>query len=504
MLRTLLLLGLLLMPDPTNTTIDTALDLGATLPVTYGPEDMWSSGGMVYLWFKQVIPAGVNEIGPWVYGNFTTHTPALTVWRGPTSSPTQIGVTYRSVPAQIPVTPGETIYFRAEGFALVPMTLDTFIDIQPGPNLAIPAGSILINDSSPDYPMVAVSVDDGTVLGFRHPFPASESVKGMRTGQVMTGDPFGGNAPLIYVIEDGELVLQYSPVMPDTRYGEYIGTDLTTGWWAGRKVGAGHPTVVFVDKFGVVSGTVYDLGAGNLKDLTPSLDNAKLYFIRNVSSTNQPILVFDVATQTVSTFVAGVANYVLQLGMTTLLDGSILVGYERTGVANEVRRFNAAGVLLDTYSLGATYSIEQVFTAYEPDRFRVWVQPDNQFARFLEIDVATGAVIFDVESTKFVEGKYQGAMSATPSARFGTDFSCVPVTPMFSLTGGGGGGGGGGDAAGAALCLSGPPLMACVDDTHAPSIGCIDATARVAQAASWDALDPNARRIGLLNPDVQP
>ncbi len=487
------------MPDPTNTTIDTALDLGSTLPVTYGPEDMWSSGGMQFLWFKIVVPTGINELGPFVYGNFTTHTPALTCWRGPTSSPTQVGGDARSIPMQIPVTPGETIYFRAEGFAIVPSVLDTFIDIQAGPILAVPANAIWINDSSPDYPLVAVSIVDGSNLAFRHPFPGGEAVKALTTGQIMVSDPFGVNNPLIYVIQDCDISLQYTPTMPTTRYGEYIGTDRSTGWWAGRKVGAANPTMVFVDTFGVVSATVYDLGAGALKDLTPNLTNTKVYFIRNISSTNQPILVIDLATSAVTTFVAGAANYVLKPGMTTLADGSIVVGYSRLGVANEVRRYNTAGTLLNTYSLGATYQIEQVFAAYQPDRFRVWVQPDNQFARFLEIDVATGTVIFDVESTKFVEGVYQGAITATPSARFGTDFSCVPFTPMFPVSAG--------EVippAGQA-CLTAPPLMACWGaDQIPPKLACVAAFSGPPAAGCWSPHDANATRIGLINEDVQP
>jgi hypothetical protein len=419
------------MAPPVNTTIGTAIDLG-TLPVLYTQEQ--SDAGTTYpIWTSLVIPTGVKEIGPWAYGNFTTWNPVLSCWRGPIGSPTQIGSNgLNSRPLQIAVDAGETIYFESVKPAGNVTPALTTIDILAAPAAVVPTGSILINDSSDGYPLVAISpTTTQTVLNFYHPFPAGESNRVLTSGEVIMADAFGSiRTPTGPIIYGPNLVQQSQPTMPAAGYLLY-GTDQTTGWWA-MKSGGGvtHPTAVFVAKDGTVSLTVYDLGALGAgeagKSITPNLANTKLYYILNTANANKPVKVITIPGAVVSDFIAGVANYILTPGLTTMLDDTLLVGYSRAGVSNEVRRFDTAGLLTNTYLLGASDHPEQIFTAIDdPNSFWVWTI-SGVTNRFRNIKVSDGSVLHDVSSVQFVEALYQDSATATPTARFGTDFSCVP------------------------------------------------------------------------------
>lgn len=409
------------MPAPTNTDITTAQELG-TLPVLTTQDQTFAGTTYSPLWYQLTVPTGVNALGVFIYGNFGDWNPLGACYRNLASPELIAGTPAGSRPLQIAVTPGETIYISSTSPGVTVTPALTTIDVIAGPALSVPVGSILINDSGDGFPLVALSATDGSNLAFVHPFPAGESCRVLTTGQVMVADS-SINGPRIY---QGTTLFD-TPVMPASGY-ELYGTDQTTGWWCFR-VSGGQVYTVFVSKDGTVSGTVYNILAGNCLGGTPNLANTCVYVVQNIGSTNQPIKKVTIPGLIASDFVAGVANYTLRPGITTLLDDTVLCGYSRSGVANEVRRFSTLGVLTDTYSLGADTAVEQIFTALDdPVHFWVWTTETADgggLNRFRKIKVSDGTVTVNVTSVEFINAVSQPT-PAIDNTRFGSDFSCVP------------------------------------------------------------------------------
>ncbi len=444
------------MSAPTNTTINTATFLGAILPLTTF-QDQHDAGTMYDLWFYHTIPADVYNTGDFAYGNYTTWNPVMTLWRwNGVDPPEQIdgAVSGDSVPYQALVIPGENIYIKcAPPSGAIVSPAITHLSIIEAPDTILANGDIVQNDSSTPFPAAIVYPTTGVVKRFTHEaFAWSESARVLTTGESLVADSTSESCILYDYLLNEVLIVTGLPA--GTR-DIIIGTDQTTGWWCARSgAGAAHTFVMFVDIDGVASGVSYDMFAGPIAGVTPSLDNTILYCIKSASVVNRDLHKFVLGTLTLTTLVAGGADIIWRPGIMTLLDDTILAGQRNVaGDDNHVFRYDNTGVQLNDYDFGADYGVSYIFAALnDPDEFWVYLQPNvvppdpvSGFNRYVRVDVATGAFLEDFLIPQFIDGVSQ-EIGNINAVRFGTSFggapfiARVPIPPnigsgLYILTG---------------------------------------------------------------------
>lgn len=418
----LFLLVLTLMAAPTNISFATATDIGTlTRGTPYTTTQRVDDAGTTYtVWYKYTAVTGDTELSVFGYGG-TSYTATVTFWTDASTQYLSNSTTDR--PSQIPVTPGTTYAFKftPPGGNPSPATLTLTVELGPDDQLA--AGQIAINDSTDGYPVVVMDPSSGEPISFHHPFAAGEGVRVLQSGIVCAVDAF--NAPEGPRLYNPDLTLRATPTMPATNYVRGMGTNQIDTFWAVRCEGVANCTAVSIDRDGVASAPL-DLGnTSYTSGVTPQADNTAVYGIRGtvINKITNPGGV-------VSALITVDATFAFACPPMMMTDDTLLVAYEKAATTAYVKRFSLSGTLLNTFTLtGVTgLVVEQLFAdPADPDYFWVWYQSttDNFFRR---ITVSSGAYT-EVNWVKFVEGDYQDAVSATPRAMFGADFSCVPFIP---------------------------------------------------------------------------
>jgi len=439
------------MPAPTNISFATAIDLGSIYPISTTQEQ--SFGGTTYnTYYLFTIPAGVTEVGPFIYGNFGTWNPVMTLWRDPLGMPVQINgsISGNSVPEQALVIPGEVIGLISSKQIGNPSPALTTISIELAPTTALANGNIVQNDVSPDFPAAIVSINNEEVSNFTSVAFAWSDYGRILTSGVSLFSDATANAPILYD-KDLNAILTVAGLTAANDY--IIGTDQTTGFWAVARKVVGSSIAQFVSPLGVVTGITYDLGAAStvMKTVTPSLDNTILYFIQNTSNVNYPVQKIVLGSLTITTFIAGEIDKIWSPGMMTMLDDTILIGISSiTGITlfdNFVRRYDDTAVLINTYNIGDDWRVIYIFAALDdPISFWVYAQPTVAFPdpvffmnRYINIRASDGTFLHDIQIPQFIDGVSQEPGSIS-SVRFGTSYGGAPmiarsVTPPGSGAG---------------------------------------------------------------------
>lgn len=413
------------MAVPPNTTMATAISVGTSLPVTI-VANAYNTGisATSDLWYYYDPQDGDTVIGVTGQGPSvsTGYRPTNSPWTNLASPDNTLGIAALQMPFQVPVTVGTRLYIKCHDTFTTnanPSTLT--LRIKRGPTDDITTGLLAINDSTGGFPAVILDPDTAAPKAFVNGFSAGEGTGVLRVSGIVGALDIDLHGFRIY---NADFSVRATPTGV-TGYTTTMGTNQIDTFWLG-KIGTGmaNSFLVSVDRNGVV-GTPIDMGAAGLGGLTPNAAGSKVYFSRS-TAVNQALFVIDTSTFVVTTFLAGVANYAFACPPMMLTDDTILVAYERSGFATVIKRYNAAAVLQNTYTLAVDLQIERIFAAAtDPAYFRIWTQTSTTNT-FSKIKVSDGTVTNSTARYKFSSGESEEPATLTPTDFFGNDFSCVP------------------------------------------------------------------------------
>lgn len=413
------------MSAPTNTAATTATDIGTNLPYTT-TQTVDDAGTTYTVWYRYTAQIDDVAIGVFGFGDLTTYQPVVSVWTGPASAPVAYhGIAGDNVPVQIGVTPGETYYFKFTTNAGNPTPAVLHVSILGAPNETVPAGSILVNDDTDGLPCVILSgTDDNTTLRFLFPFPAGEQGDILPNGNFLVEDKFA-NTLHFYDGSDFSELTSLSWTTP-----AFIRTSNAGNRFYISKTGGVVSTVTSAGAFGATTWTV----ATSVQALCANNAQTILYYSRGANG--DPIKRWDLTNDVgLSDLVAGIGSHkptdILVLG-----DDSIVFTSWKSTVTRDlnVYRYNAAGVLQNTYAFGSDFTSTSPRLAYaidDPNSFWLWTHPSGAgdgTSKFLNIKVSDGSTLTTRIQTEYEGGAYLPAANATP-VRFGNSFSC----PFFIL-----------------------------------------------------------------------
>jgi hypothetical protein len=423
------------MPVPTNQTPATALPMSLNYALTLEDVDL-ATPNNCDVWWSYTAVAGDTVVGFCAYdvGAVASYTPTTTVWTGPVGSLVAVlpfGAGATDVPLQVPVTPGNTYYFRVRNSSGVAPAAGTSVAISAlrASNLTAPVGSILVNDDTPGLPAVILSAADGSALQFINDFPAGEEGDTNAAGSLLIYDTDTGDIKL-YTVTGGALEAPTTIALNV----EAIRLNPTSQtWWTATQ--DNPATIRSVDAGGSIGATIWTLTHNSVFGLAVNPDESIAYYSQRTSGS--AIHTFDLGPSTPGAdLAAGIgAAYVRDILIPA--DGNIIASYVLIGTGEvTVLRYSPAGAVLNTYG---PYSSDipggtQPRLAYgTTGTFWLW-RHENDASFFLQIDIATGATLLTVEAPEYEFGVYQGAPTPTPT-RFGNSFSCPFIVTTASITG---------------------------------------------------------------------
>ena len=420
------------MAPPANTAATTALSLG-TLPANVTQTDINDAGVNYTVWYKFTAPAGAKVIGAWAFsGNIGAgYRPTLRPYVGPAASPTLIlSIGAQNKPIQFPVTPGVEYFLQAVKNIDTAGPEDLNIRVEVAPDLAFVAGTILVNDDAPGFPLAGLSgASDHTVRGFVKDIVSGEAGDILHaTDTVLLSDDFNALDFRVYNNAWAQLA---AIAAPQTGTQRARGNQTLGKFYIGG-AGSMPSTVAKVQPVlpDGTTGAIVSLPDPLLQSFCPNNDETILYYNRGTSEPVKRVSLPSGAPQ--ADFVAAVTNYKND-DILIVPDGSILISYYKSTVTRDlfVRRYNAAGTLLNTYAFGSDHEAAtppRLAYALDASSFWVWTHPVTEYpsgvSKFQNIRMSDGAVLAVRLHTEYEGGAYQQAETATPTARFGNSSSC--------------------------------------------------------------------------------
>ncbi len=428
------------MAAPTNTTAATALALS-----TWGDyviPDVNLLSAPYELWFTFTTAASEYVVGLWSMApQASIYDPIFIVYTGTVGSLTALFTpTTPNRPSDVPVTPSTQYWVRVRQVgASVPNASLTFRLVKAASGL-IPVGSILIPDVSDGFRMAAISGVDGSVLGYV-PFPAGESGIVLADGTTAIEDS-GANNIKIYA---PDLTTIVATVAIDLNGNGQINSNAAEdAFLIAQRNGVSPASVSKVSASGSVVWT-RTMPLVSIAGAALSPDESIIYWIQNTSA-NQPVRRFDVAgNAALSDLAAGIASTSFRRGVIVLpSDGSVLISYLPNTGSQYIRRYSAAGTVVNTYTRypTATRSIDRITLDITAGHFWLWEQTTNTHYLTL-IRASDGAEIRVLQVPVTQDGEIQQSSDTAPI--FGASWSCpllvsratfvIPTPPNPSSSG---------------------------------------------------------------------
>jgi hypothetical protein len=436
-------------PVPSNRFVDTAIAI-TTLPYS-NTQQVDDSGTTYSVWYAYTPPEGVEEIGVFGFGDLVTYRPVLWVYDGDVLDPSFYFSSSNNKPAQIPVTPGVTYYLRFLPNGGNPTPANLSVSVVAAPTDPAPVGSILINDDSgpvdwSDWPTGTVFPgvvlgSDGAVLRFVHGMPSGEAGDALEDGTILLSDEF---IDLDLKRYSAQLELLGSVAYAWVGVSPVINAHHTGNkWYVGSKgsglTPASATTVLANGTLGPTTWTFPDAG---LQAIAASPDETVLYLTGQATGAGA-VQRWDLVNNLPLSDLGSIASYGAH-DVLVLKDGSIVAHFTNAGTGDvKVRRYSAAGAVLNTYDLGAgglTTAGRLAYAIDNPTSFWAWGHPtgaSSGLSVFTNIRASDGTVLATVTSVEFEGGVYQPTATATPTARFGNSFSCPFIVLRVAVDGGG-------------------------------------------------------------------
>lgn len=425
------------MAAPTNTSPAAATDLG-TLPASL-TQTVDDAGTTYTVWYRYTATDDDVALGLFGYGDLSVYKVRTQIYDNVAATGADLivdtgGGGGANRPVQFAVTPGTTYYAKFTPNAGNPSPALLTLSVESFAQQSVPVGSIAVNDDAQGYPLVMVSAA-GEVIRFLQPFPSGEAGDVLDDGTFLASDLYDDNL----TIYDNQLnVVVATPVdgINIASFGGVVRTCQGTQRWWYAYDDAGSYKVRFIEADGT-QGTPHVLGAvtGGVGAIAVNNDETILYYAPATGVSTSAIKRFDLVTDLpLSDLAAHTAGYAV-FDILIHSDDSILASRVKSSATADVlvRRYDAAGSTLNTYSFGSAYVFPDgtfprlAYAIDQPNSFWIWTHPDGAdegVSRFQNIKVSDGSTLATVEVPEYEGGVYVPAVSLTPLARYGVSFSC--------------------------------------------------------------------------------
>lgn len=416
------------MPIPSNLTALTAIDLGS--PPASATQFVDFAGTTFTVWYR--FTALSTDLVQGFFANGLAsqistppfYRPTANLYLGPAASLSLIQSGSPNVPALSGVLPVE-YFLEIVTSAGNPTPALLILTVTSSPRSPIPIGSILINDDTAAHPGAILSTDGGGTLNFLTPQVAGEQGDILANGVSVFNDFATGDI----VFYDNQLnVLQTVALGTTPLIRTCHGADLFYVYVAGAPI-----NVQTYDATGTLTQTFVLAGVAFMRALAAANDESILYYAERPSGSG--IKRWDLpGVAALSDLAAGIAGYFV-VDILVLGDDTIVASFHHTVTGDFlVRRYNAAGALLNTYNFGVSALPAGTFSrlAYavdDPTSFWAWTHTSIAggftSSRFREVQVSDGTILTDLDNvTEYELGVYQGEPTASPDALYGPSFSC--------------------------------------------------------------------------------
>lgn len=432
------------MPAPTNTTPGTAIDI-TTLP--YSNTQVVDFGGVTStVWYKYTFDVD-KVIGIFGFGSGGVYTTRIDVY-GPNSSVIHSDIASTiNRPIQLQGNAGDQYFIKLAPVAGNPTPANLAITAYEAPTDAIVAGDIMVNDDTPGFPAIILN---GTTLAprrFEFPIGAGEFGDSLITGVPVYAVQDINLFKVAVYDENFDLISAFTPLGSDDD--PYIRSNKVLDL---IYVLAPNATLNWIlqsiDHTGTVSGALVTTGIlanGNLIKAFSVNNDATIIYLGGNGATWGALRQWNIAGAALGADIAAsIANNQIT-DVLVLTDGTIVAMYVNTGTLDvNVRRYSAAGALLNTYALGTSFhssGFDHICHAEDdPTHFWAWTHgtgADQGKSRFRKINVSTGVADIDVTIPEYETGAYQSAIANPPLADFGPSFSCpfFLVAPLVATPG---------------------------------------------------------------------
>lgn len=381
---------------PETATVIAALPYTQTLNVDDAPQAfvfLPSCEGQAYRAVWYVFTAGAGDTLIAIYANqgagpVTNYEPVVSIWTGIPPALTQYSIGSQNFCAdlagnfamQVPVTPGNTYYIQVvDHFGAFPAPDPAILAfaVQPAPQLAAPAGCVVVTDVVGAFP-AAVMAPDGTFVRFA-PVTGSEFGSILPSGEWCLGadDDVDITSPTVHFYDINlALVLVYA--LPT----DYSVIQITSNW-SDRFYVASYstvdamipPTVSAFSPVGVLLQTwTLPLSARSLSTFFVSRDDTVLYYALPTFGGGSPIEAYDLVNDApLPSWVAGIPNRYWRNGA-AVADGTFWVLEGGTNAVllttATLRHYSALGVFLGSV---AAPSVRTHLMSLSSDQVSIWL-----------------------------------------------------------------------------------------------------------------------------------
>lgn len=462
------------MPAPSNLSGATAVELGPTLPASV-VQNVHDSGTTYTVWYKYTKQAGDEVVGVWAFGGLGTYEPILEVSLSDTGAPLYlVDPVSHNRPVQFPIADladGTVVYFKVttNNGSVTPASLTIAMERAPVvANADLPAGAIIVPDTSNGFWASILDPADGTVVAFRDLINGERKVAlPSPVERLLIEDLY--NAGLVVY----NLAFEEIASIPYAIAGAHplMCSDGSSTFFVGDP-GNLFGTDAFVQRLssnGVLDATIYTLtGYGDIATIAVNRAGTVLYFATSYLSTEvrRWDLVNDVE---LSVFLADAAGYHIASDIIVLADDTFLTAKVKDDASeNLILHYDSAGTLLHTYDFGADYIGSIVADPNDATVLWVWQLPAGTtgLSTFSKVQISDGTILATFTRQQFQVGVNQ-ADEDTDMERFGHDASGCSTFGILVLPAS--------VQQEAQECVTAPPVVGC-----------------------WGAHDIDSLRIGLL------
>jgi len=452
------------MAPPSNQTAATAIMIPA---IPYTTSQNAVDAGIGYdLWYKYT--ATTNTVLSIIcFSGFTTgsttYRPLIHIYSSDDpndADPFDIEIGSQNRPLQVMVGAGKTYFIEIRpNNSTITVGGTVSINIIGSTSSNFPAGAIFVNDDTgydPSYgvneflPGYFANPSTGAIYTQRSDIVSGEQGDVLTNGRFILSDEY--SSPERFVIYKPDLTRDATT--SDPTLVSYVGNELTSNhvdrFYITKDGPASgvQPEIKTLDQNGVVVGTwtlnVNPVSAERfIRTISSSLDDQVLYY--GVLTADMSIRRYDLVNRVNMTdlhtgSVAG-AGTSTRLGVVIALgNGTILATYHRpTSFTSDpadwsLVNFAPDGTILHIYNYteAADGDLNRVVrSSVNPNSVWVWLMPPAGAAGYImafrEIDINTGAILNEFQSTTYQNGAYDGPETGTPESRFGHPISCPVI-----------------------------------------------------------------------------
>ena len=412
---------------PANTTSAAAVELGPLSNTITKRID--AAGTTATVWYKYTALAGDDVVGIFAFGDLVTYTPTLAIF-SPDDATAYLSIAALNKPVQFPVTVGQVYYLRVTSNAGNPRPATLAISGLKAPVLTVVRGAFLINDDTSSFPAALLSATDGSVRRFVLNFPVGEAGIGLLTTTTAGRFLFHDNVNARLVLADKALTVLATITITQSGTPLQISRNQTTTFYVGAPGAGGNAASIrTLSAAGVYGPTTWTLPQAGLTALAPNGAETILYNAGQGGSVGAAVKRWDLVNSVMlSDLVAGVASHTIP-DLLVLGDDSIVALYDQGSTDTFVRRYDAAGATLNTYSFGVANgaTVPRLCHALDdPTSIWLWIHQTSGNSRFVNIRISDGVLLSDFTSAEYEGGAFQPAATATPT-RFGHSQSCPIV-----------------------------------------------------------------------------